>query len=234
MYETLLQGFPGRTSRGFLGWSTVVLLSGDGGPMLFDTGGSGDRPTLLQRLRERGLFPESVRTIVLSHLHFDHVANIECFPNAEILVHEDELAYARQHGAKDPAIPMFQVQGLLSSGRLRSVSGEPEISNGLSLIRTPGHTGGHCSLVLESDQGLVVLAQDAVKHRGEILAGRPGEAFSMADATKSIQRILSIASIVVPGHDCPLRLVNGRPEPLAPVRETLTVTLTNRTFQLEP
>jgi glyoxylase-like metal-dependent hydrolase (beta-lactamase superfamily II) len=202
--------------------------------MLFDTGGSGDRPTLLQRLHERGLSPESVRTIVLSHLHFDHVANVECFPEAEILVHEDELAYARQHGGQDPAVPMFQVQGLLSCGRLKSVSGEPAISNGISLIRTPGHTGGHCSLVLESDGGLIVLAQDAVKHRGEVLAGRPTEAFSMADATRSMQRILSIASIVVPGHDCALRLVNGRPEPLAVVRETLTVTLTNRSFQLEP
>jgi N-acyl homoserine lactone hydrolase len=202
--------------------------------MLFDTGGSGDRPTLLQRLGERGLSPESVRTIMLSHLHFDHVANVECFPNAEILVHEDELAYARRYGRDDLAIPMFQVQGLLSCGRLKSVSGEPEISKGISLIRTPGHTGGHCSLVLETDHGPIVLAQDAVKHRGEILAGCPGEAFSIADATKSIQRILSIASIVVPGHDCALRLVNGRPEPLAAVRETLTVTLTNRSIQLEP
>ena len=233
-YELLLNGFPGRSGRGFLGWSTAIFVEGDRGPMLIDTGGGGDRGLLLHRLQENGIAPDAVRTVILSHLHFDHVANVECFPRAEIIVHEDELAYVEQHGAHDLAVPMFLVRGLLACGRLKSVSGEPMLSEGISLIRTPGHTGGHCSVVLEMPRDVVVLAQDAIKHRGECLLGRPTEAFSLEAATRSIERIVSIADVIVPGHDSLFRIDKGKVEPLKPASEVLTVTLSNRTFLLEP
>jgi N-acyl homoserine lactone hydrolase len=233
-YEVLLNGFPGRTERGFLGWSTAILILGEGSPILFDTGGGGDRRLLLHRLRECGLAPDDIRTVVLSHLHFDHVGNAECFPHAEIVVHENELSYVEQHGTLDPAVPMFLVWGLRGCGRLKSISGEPSLSRGVSLIQTPGHTGGHCSIVLETPQDVVVLAQDAIKHRGECLVGRPAEAFAMEAAIASIDRIVSTANVIVPGHDCPLRLNKGTIEPLTRISETLIVTLTNRAFMIEP
>jgi glyoxylase-like metal-dependent hydrolase (beta-lactamase superfamily II) len=155
-YELLLDGFPGRTGRGFLGWSTAVFVDGDAGPMLIDTGGGGDRGLLLYRLQEHGVAPDAVRTVVLSHLHFDHVANVECFPCAEIIVHEDELAYVERHGAHDLAVPMFLVRGLLACGRLKERIGRANAIEGYSLIQTPGHTGGHCSVVLEMPQGVIV------------------------------------------------------------------------------
>ncbi len=233
-YELLLNGFPGRTGRGFLGWSTAIFVDADEGPMLIDTGGGGDRGLLLHRLREHGVAPDAVRTVVLSHLHFDHIANAECFPCADIIVHEDELAYVERHGAHDLAVPMFLVRGLLGCDRLKSVSGEPTLSKGISLIQTPGHTGGHCSVVLRMPRSVVVLAQDAIKHRGECLLGHPAEAFSIDAATKSIERIVSIADLIVPGHDSAFRIDKGKVEPLTSASEVLTVTLNNRTFLLEP
>lgn len=233
-YDILLNGFPGRTERGFLGWSTAVLIVGEGGPILLDTGGGGDRKLLLHRLRERGIAPEDVRTVVLSHLHFDHIANAECFPCAEFLVHEDELNYVERHGTQDPAVPMFLIQGLMGCGRLKPQSGEPALQEGVSLIQTPGHTGGHCSLVLDTPGGVIVLAQDAIKHRGEYLAGRPTEAFSLDLAARSIERIIPIADIIVPGHDCAFRIDDGEIKPLTRVSEVLTMAPSNRTFLLEP
>jgi N-acyl homoserine lactone hydrolase len=66
---------------------------------------------------------------------------------------------------------------------------------------------------------VVVLAQDAIKHRGECLLGRPAEAFSLEAATRSIERIVSIADVIVPGHDSLFRIDKGKVEPLKPVSE---------------
>jgi N-acyl homoserine lactone hydrolase len=233
MYDILVPGFPGRSSRGFLGWSTIALIATEAGPVLFDTGGAGDRQALLAALARRGIEPAGVAAVVLSHLHFDHVANVECFPGAEVVVHADELSYFEQQGAADPAMPLYLVAGLRAHARLKVVTGEPELARGVTLIRTPGHTAGHCSLVLATGRERVVLAQDAIKVRSEIVAGGPAAAFSLPDARASVARILSLADLVVPGHDCPLRIGPDGPEPLAPIAEAVTLTTDGRVIPLE-
>ena len=39
---------------------------------MIDTGGMGVRRLLLERLKERGLKPEDVTDLLLSHAHYDH------------------------------------------------------------------------------------------------------------------------------------------------------------------
>lgn len=67
----LFSGFPAASDRGFLGWSSCVLLRGRA-PMLFDTAGYPERAVLLGRLAEHGVDPEQVGAVFLSHFHFDH------------------------------------------------------------------------------------------------------------------------------------------------------------------
>lgn len=231
-YEILMPGFPGRSSRGFLGWSTILLLKTARGLALFDTGGSGDRPGLMATLRGRGIEPDRIETVILSHLHFDHMANAECFPKAEIILHEDEYAYMREHGAADPAISVFQVEGLLRSAQLSLVSGEIEVLPGIRMIRTPGHSGGHVSLTLTVEDRRVVLAQDAVKHRGELAAGHSPGAFDEAAASASIRRIAGMADLIVPGHDGPITVENGEYIPSG-VSAEISLTLRERRYLLE-
>lgn len=233
MYEILLPGFPGYSSRGFLGWSTVLLLQTPDGPALFDTGAAGDRPALLAALAARGIAPSDIRTVVLSHLHFDHVANVECFPAAEVVIHQDELAHFHDRMGKDPALPVHQIRGMLADCRLQLINGELEVLPGCTMIRTPGHTAGHCSLVLERDGQTHVLAQDALKHRGEAETGEATGAFMPAEAARSIARILALGDVVVPGHDAPLRLSGGRVTPLERPRASIGLTLDDRVFPLE-
>lgn len=232
-YDVLIEGFPGRTRRGFLGWSSTILLDTDDGYALFDTGSHGDRPALMAGLHERGIASSEIRTVVLSHLHFDHVANVECFPEAEVILHEEELAYFQSHRTRDPALPIFCVEGILRRPRLTLASGELEVLPGIRMIRTPGHTGGHCSLVLSADHQRVVLAQDAIKHREEARTLQPAGAVSDREARASIRRILSIADVVVPGHDAPFRVENGKVGAVGTLREEITVTLDGRTIALE-
>ena len=231
-YEILMPGFPGRSSRGFLGWSTILLLKTARGLALFDTGASGDRPGLRAALRGRGIEPDRIGTVILSHLHFDHMANAECFPKAEIILHEDEYAYVREHGAADPAISVFQVDGLLRSAQLSLVSGEIEVLPGVRMIRTSGHSGGHVSLVLTVENRRVVLAQDALKHRGELVSGHSAGAFDEAAANASIRRIAGMADVIVPGHDGPITVENG--EYIASgVSAEISLTLREKRFPVE-
>lgn len=232
-YEILIPGFPARSARGFLGWSTIVLLKSAEGYALFDTGGSGDRPGLMTKLAEHGVDRKDIRTVILSHLHFDHVGNVECFPRAEILLHQAEFDYVREHMDDDPAIGRFQVEGLLRSPQLTLVSGEIDVLPDIRMISTPGHTGGHVSLVMTVDDKCIVLAQDAIKHRGEIETGMPVGAFDEDAGCASIRRIVDMADIIVPGHDGPLVMDKGRIVATSPVNTEIILTLDGRRIAME-
>ena len=57
----------------------------------------GDTPP--ERIREIGLEPEDVDILLMSHLHCDHIGYLDAFPNAKIMVHEDEFTYSmRDYG----------------------------------------------------------------------------------------------------------------------------------------
>ncbi|MEW9612938.1 MBL fold metallo-hydrolase [Shinella sp. S4-D37] len=66
------------------------------------------RSSTRARLEARGIRNSDIRTIVLSHLHFDHVANAECFPQAEFLRASRAGAYGRAY---------FPVAGLSAASR---------------------------------------------------------------------------------------------------------------------
>lgn len=232
-YEILMPGFPARSARGFLGWSTIVLMKTHRGYALFDTGGSGDRPGLMAKLTERGIDRKEIRTIVLSHLHFDHMANVECFAGAEVILHQAEVDYVKNHMDDDPAMSRYQVEGLLRSPQLTLVSGEPDVLPGIRMISTPGHTDGHVSLVMTIDDKCIVLAQDAIKHRGEIETGIPAGAFDEEAGRASIRRIVDMADIIVPGHDGTLIMEGGRVLAPSPLAAEVTLTLDGRRVTLE-
>jgi hypothetical protein len=52
-----VQGYPGRSRHGGLGWSSIALLIGDDRGVLVDTGGFGVHPLLARRLAEHGVAP---------------------------------------------------------------------------------------------------------------------------------------------------------------------------------
>src|ERR1022692_4838981 len=122
--EMLLSGFPGKSSRGFLGWSGCYLvITASGRRLLFDTAGYNERATVINSLAKLSVAPEDVDFVVLSHLHFDHAANWDLFPKAEIIVHEREIAYADSRGA-DGAVLRYHTPVLRAHGRLRLISAE--------------------------------------------------------------------------------------------------------------
>jgi glyoxylase-like metal-dependent hydrolase (beta-lactamase superfamily II) len=104
-------------------------------------------------LRARGIDAQTVKKVILTHTHFDHVQALIEFPQREVFVHQIEL---------DAPYTAFQ-QSVLDMVRLEPLTGdEGEIEPGVRWIRTPGHSEGLISILVDTDDGLVVIASDCV------------------------------------------------------------------------
>ena len=144
----------------------VLIDTGCGDPAGFSEkeralSGLSDRWLLRDALAQRGLGFGDIDAVVVPHLHWDHVGGCSyadgslVFPHAEHVIHDLEWTTAF---SGDPLLyksyPARAVQPLqqLASGRLRRVTADDaEIFPGIRLVRTSGHTAGHCMVLLESD-----------------------------------------------------------------------------------
>ncbi|RLB35886.1 MAG: hypothetical protein DRH12_16340 [Deltaproteobacteria bacterium] len=200
--KILFYGFPGRAARGYLGWSSVVLINGEK-KILFDTGNWGDREELVRRLRSEGIGPEDVNIVILSHLHFDHCINVPLFEKAQVILSEKELDYAyREKG--DLFIPDTITDYLQSiKDRVTLIGGDTVLDERITLIETPGHTPGSISCLYEGGDLKVLLAGDAVKNSYEFISGCVDMTKNQNVSKATIERIRQIANVIIPGHDRP-------------------------------
>ncbi|WP_054842009.1 MBL fold metallo-hydrolase [Vulcanisaeta distributa] len=202
-WEILLPGIPITTNLGFLGLCNVVLISLDDEYVIFDPGHYGNREPLLSTLRNKGLSVNDIDYVVLSHLHFDHAVNTLLFPKAKIIISRSEIEYARSN-PNDPYLATYLID--LVRDRLIVVDEGDEIL-GAKFILLPGHTGGTMGLLLEDK---TLLVGDAIKYVSEALSRRASFAYYNGElANESITKALSIAKVVVPGHDMPFIIDSG-------------------------
>lgn len=142
------------------------VLRHGGATVLFDTGISfpGEetdahyrpvRRPLGQALADIGLGISDISLVTNSHLHFDHCGGNVLLAGRTIFVQASELAAARAEGYTVPEAVDFP------GATYEELEGEAEILPGLWLIPTPGHTGGHQSLVARQDDGTIILAGQA-------------------------------------------------------------------------
>lgn len=98
--------------------------------------------------------PTDVAFVVNTHLHFDHCGGNRRFAGTPIYVQRREREAAR---APDYTIPGWvEFEG----AQYVEVEGETELAPGLRVVPTPGHTPGHQSVLVETDDGLVVVGGD--------------------------------------------------------------------------
>ncbi len=164
------------------------------------------------QLARLGIAPETVRFVVLSHLHSDHSGAVGRFPCATHIVQRNEYAYAFTpdwFAAGAYARKDFDRAGLdwqFLEGE--ATDGYDLFGDGvLRMIFTPGHTVGHQSfLVRLPETGAILLAADAVytmDHWHE--KALPGFMASAVDAVRSVRKLHALAAreqaILVTGHD---------------------------------
>jgi glyoxylase-like metal-dependent hydrolase (beta-lactamase superfamily II) len=202
--ETLLNGFPGKSSRGFLGWSSCYLVTTPSGKrLLFDTAGYNERATVISSLAKLQVALQDVDCVVLSHLHFDHAANWDLFPNTEIILHEREIEHAESRG--DGAVLWYHTPALRAHRRLRLISAETALEEGVRVRHVPGHTPGCVALSIDKE----ILCGDALKSRWELDGPMAGPVWDADLARQSIDQLKRLGTRLYPGHDMPLELLDG-------------------------
>lgn len=137
-------------------------------------------------LREVGLRAEDVVAVVNSHLHFDHCGQNARFNGVPIFVQEAEYAAALRPGHTVPAWVEFP------GASYRLLRGDAELLPGVRVIATPGHTPGHQSVVVETDDGLVVLAGQAAQSAAEYVRHISGG--GSTESAAALRRIAALAA----------------------------------------
>jgi len=127
------------------------------GRVLVDTGLIDSTPDLDEEWSPRfdpDAIPRDVAFVINTHLHFDHCGGNRLFAGMPIYVQRIEREAAR---AEDYTI----VEWVEFEGATYvELEGERELLPGLRVVPTPGHTPGHQSVLVETDDGLVVVAGD--------------------------------------------------------------------------
>jgi glyoxylase-like metal-dependent hydrolase (beta-lactamase superfamily II) len=162
--------------------SSVTLITSGQHTIIVDSGLRGEEGLIRRELAKLCIEPEEVNSIVNTHSHVDHCGNNYLFYRAKIL---------------------------------KAKEGEV-IAPGVWVMATPGHSMDSISVVVEmgdaaSQTKTIVISGDALPTFGNFLKKVPPALHVDHElAIASMQRIMSLSDIVIPGHDFPFSI--GRRE----------------------
>jgi glyoxylase-like metal-dependent hydrolase (beta-lactamase superfamily II) len=183
----------------------TFLLQIGGKNVLVDAGcGVSMGPTLgmvCRNLSAMGVGPEDIDTILVTHLHPDHINGLvdgegeAVFPRAEIVVNEKELQFFRDPDSPSrspPGEPQEFFEGMRRAtapylDRIRTVRDGPVMS-GVTAFTQPGHTPGHTGWLVESGNDAVMIWGD-ILHMPNLQLAAP-----QAGTVLDIDRELAVAT----------------------------------------
>ena len=204
-----------------------TLVTDQNGVMLIDTGFPGSRDDVLASLRQLGFGVDDLRAILLTHAHIDHFGSAIWFAKTHgtpVYCHAAEVGhskreYLEQASPLDIATHIWQPRWLkwsvaitrkgammrdgipttqaLTEDVAASLPGEP------MAIPTPGHTGGHCSYVVDG----VLVSGDALVTGHPLLASNGPQLLPEVfnhDQDGCVRSLAALgmldADVLLPGH----------------------------------
>jgi glyoxylase-like metal-dependent hydrolase (beta-lactamase superfamily II) len=180
--------FWGETERVRLPTATCTLLQTTTGRVLVDPSPG---PELLepQLFACTGLRPADVDAVFVTHWHGDHRFGLTMFEDRPWLMAAQGLAEWRQQRPAD--VELFE----------RFEPAEGRLPAGIELFSTPGHTLGHCSLLVDTQWGPLIVCGDAVM-TPEYCEAEEGyhNSIDFAQAADTIRAIKRAAKLIIPGH----------------------------------
>lgn len=170
------------------------------GPVLVDTGVGREHDEVEQVFRprhkpiedalaRRGIELGDVTVVINSHLHFDHCGNNRLFAGVPMVVQRTEYEFVHQPGYTISDWVDFP------DARWELVSGETEVLSGVRVLPTPGHTPGHQSVVVETEDTVSVIAAQALYDPSELGAEESAEPLPREEAEATSDSARAIKSL---------------------------------------
>lgn len=218
---------------------TTHILADSGMPEIAEVtrtlnvgGKGGGHDSLRATLAEHGLKPGDIQQIIITHMHFDHAANLELFPDAQILVQRDEVFHA-----VDPTPsqrPFFRRQILAElMGRKRPrqlvlLDGDHDVMPGIRILHVPSHTPGMQVPVVTTAKGRAAMVSDLgdhykywypadpratrkpMRYLSDTFMAGPIRSESERMWCGAMRRVMDNTDIVIPAHD--FRIPKHMPE----------------------
>jgi N-acyl homoserine lactone hydrolase len=206
------------------------LIKGGGRTILFDVGwedpqylklyGIVDWEPITVQLARLGVKPEDVDTVVLSHMHLDHVGQIRHFANATFYLQKTELDYvdwAMSYPVEGPRTfyswafdknDLAALKHLAQEGRLVLTDGYHDVGSGLKIVPAlHTHSPGCQMLVVNTAVGQMVVTGDVAYTRLNITSWTPlgFHQGSTIEGMKAYEKVMNLVGgnidLVVPSHD---------------------------------
>ena len=169
---------------------------------------------LVPELARRGLRPETIDRVLMTHLHGDHVGGLAAFDPRRVWVSRAEWQPVARFPGRlmrplvAPVAPAF-------APRLFDFNGPPMLGfpaswpvtadGSIVALPTPGHSAGHTSYLVRRSEGDVLLAGDVTYDLSALVAGRyQGFIANVALQRETLSRVQSLVRSGVaylPSHD---------------------------------
>jgi glyoxylase-like metal-dependent hydrolase (beta-lactamase superfamily II) len=169
-----------------------------------------DREALLAAC---GVAPADIKTVFVTHLHYDHWAGYDLFPNAHFILQARELAFWRGPGLAHDLFAssahrgaILALDGLMEAGRVTLIDGDQAIAPGLRAHLVGGHTPGLQVLAVDGLEGPAMVASDTFHFYENLRDRRPVQVtVDMLGAIEAMERINELSgdciARLLPGHD---------------------------------
>jgi glyoxylase-like metal-dependent hydrolase (beta-lactamase superfamily II) len=129
----------------------------------------------LETMTKAGFPPDSIDTVLCTHLHVDHVGWntrlvgskwMPTFANARYVFGKTEYEYWRDNSVEPDKIAVFNdsVKPIADTGKAELVASDHRLTDEITLIPTPGHSPGHMSVLITSDGETGLLTGDVAHH----------------------------------------------------------------------
>ena len=129
----------------------------------------------LETMTAAGFPPDSIDTVLCTHLHVDHVGWntrlaggrwVPTFANARYIFGKIEYEHWRDHSDEDDKIAVFNdsVKPIADAGLADLAASDAVLTDEITLMPTPGHSPGHMSIHIRSEGEQALLTGDVAHH----------------------------------------------------------------------
>jgi N-acyl homoserine lactone hydrolase len=184
-------------------FSCYLIKHGDD-YMLWDTGHAMTAPkvapkvSLVDYLAQINVKPDQIKYVGISHYHADHTGQVGSFPKATLLIGaRDWDAISSPKPAEGVNFKPFE-SWIKGESKVEPQSLDKDVfgDGTVIMLRTPGHTPGHSSLLVKlAKMGPVIITGDVVHFRENFDSdGVPSFNYDRAQTVASIERLKKIAA----------------------------------------